>query len=256
MGGSGSAYEGIACMGIDYSYEIVVPPRNVARALTELAELAPRAGGGPLTTVTLPGGDQVLLPFTSNFRNEPVDCSDGSTLHLDTAIMFGIDDDAMREFSETSRRDPDERGRLAVGYIYLAVQFTSWWHPGYVSLCFTAATTGMSLAFERSASIREVFTGLTAASGGVCCLLDTETVTWQICWLNGEPMHDTVPGSRFAAHHDLVATWPAPDGVRGGTPGRMDWTRTVSVAPVPTPVLDSRAGRSTQQSAPNTQPAD
>lgn len=30
-------------MGLDYSYEIFMPPRNVARALTQLAELAPKA---------------------------------------------------------------------------------------------------------------------------------------------------------------------------------------------------------------------
>ncbi|WP_244215544.1 hypothetical protein [Kitasatospora purpeofusca] len=243
-------------MGIDYGYEIVLPARNVARALTALAGLAPRTHRTPPITVTLPGGDQVVLPFTSQFRNEPVDCSDGSTLHLDTVIMIGVDDDAMREFSGTSRGERDENGRLAVGHIYLAVHFTSWWHPGYVSLSFTAATTGMSLAFERSASIREVFTGLTAASGGVCCLLDAERETWQICWLNGEPMHDTVPGSRFAGHHDLVATWPAPDGLRGGTPGRTDWRRTVSVPPAPTPSFDSRVGDPTPRSTPNTRPAD
>ncbi|MFJ4188123.1 hypothetical protein [Kitasatospora sp. NPDC089509] len=216
-------------MGIDYCYEIVVPARNVVRALTELAGLVPRTRRLPQTTVALPGGDQLLLPFTSNFKTEPVDCSDGSTLHLDTTLMFDVDDDAIREFSETYQGERDEHGRLAIGYIYLAVQFTSWWHPGYVSLRFTAATTGMSQAFERSASIRKVFTSLTAASGGICCLLDTESVTWQICWLNGEPMQDAVPGPRFASHQDLVATWPAPDGLRAGTLGRTDWTRTVSV---------------------------
>ncbi|MER7773210.1 hypothetical protein [Kitasatospora sp. NPDC096140] len=240
-------------MGIDYCYEIVVPPRNVARALTALASLAPRTRPLPPITVTLPGGDRVVLPFTSNFRREPVNCSDGSTLHLDTAIMCGVDDDAMREFSKTCRGERDEGGRLAVGYIYLTVQFTSWWHPDYASLRFTAATTGMSLAFERSASIREVFSGLTAASGGVCCLLDTETAAWQICWLNGEPIHETVPGPRFPGHHDLAATWPARDRLREGTPGRTDWMRTIS-EPVPTPPLDSRAGNSTQQPTPNTQP--
>ncbi|GAA2123282.1 hypothetical protein GCM10009759_74260 [Kitasatospora saccharophila] len=230
------------CVGIDYCYEIVIPAQNVARALTELAGLTPRTPRLPQITVTLPGGDQLVLPFTSNFKTEPVDCSDGSTLHLDTTVMFGVDDDAMREFSETVRGERDEHGRLAVGYIYLAVEFTSWWHPGYVSLRFTAATTGMSLAFERSASIRKVFTGLTAASGGICCLLDTERPTWQICWLNGEPVQDTVPGPRFAGYQDLVAIWPAPDGLRTGTPGRTDWMRTVSVEPVPMPLFDSHAG--------------
>ncbi|MEV7524592.1 hypothetical protein [Streptomyces sp. NPDC091371] len=198
-------------MGIDYSYEIFVPARNVARALTELAELAPRTGRRPRVAVTLPGGDQVVLPFTSHFKSEPVDCSTSSTLDLDTTIMFGVDDDAMRELSESHDWKRDERGRLAIGYIYLTVRFASWWHPGYASLDFTAAATGMSLAFERSANIRGVFTSLTAASGGVCCVLDTEGATRLICWLNGEPMQETVPGPRFAGYSDLAATWPAQD---------------------------------------------
>lgn len=195
-------------MGIDYSYEIFVPARNVARALTELAELAPRTGRRPPTTVTLPGGDRVVLPFTSNFKSEPVDCSTSSTLDLDTTIMFGADDDAMRELCEIHDWDRDERGRLAIGYMYLTVTFSTRWHPDYASLDFTAAVTGMSLAFERSATIRGVFTGLAAASGGVCCVLDTEKATRQICWLNGEPMQETVPGPRFADYRDLAATWP------------------------------------------------
>ncbi|MFF2045545.1 hypothetical protein ACFVVX_34515 [Kitasatospora sp. NPDC058170] len=195
-------------MGIDYSYEIFVPAQNVARALSELAELAPRTGRRSQTTVTLPGGDQVVLPFTSKFKSGPVDCSTSSTLDLDTTIMFGVDDDTMRELSGIHEWERDERGRVAIGYIYLTVRFASWLHPDYASLDFTAAVTDMSLAFERSASIREVFTDLTAASGGVCCVLDTEKDTLQICWLNGEPVQETVPRSRL---RELPATWPAQD---------------------------------------------
>ncbi|MEU1520453.1 hypothetical protein ABZ490_51605 [Streptomyces sp. NPDC005811] len=197
-------------MGFDYSYEIFIPARNVARALTELAELAPTTGRQPTIPVTLPGGDQVVLPFTSHFKSEPVDCSTSRTLDLDTTIVFGVDD-AVREFLGTHHREPDERGRVAIGYIYLTVRFATRWHPDYASLDFTAATTGMSLAFERSASIRAVFNGLTAASGGVCCVLDTERATRQICWLNGEPMQEAVPGSLFAGYYDLAASWPAQD---------------------------------------------
>lgn len=62
--------------------------------------------------------------------------------------------------------------------------------------------------FERSASIRAVFTGLPAAAGGVCCLLDTEIDTVQLCRLNGETTRETVPGPRFAAYRDLAAAWP------------------------------------------------
>lgn len=62
--------------------------------------------------------------------------------------------------------------------------------------------------FERSPSVRQVFTDLAAASGRVCCLLDTETDVFDICWLNGEPVRETVPGPRFARFHDLVAVCP------------------------------------------------
>ncbi|WP_328668829.1 hypothetical protein [Streptomyces sp. NBC_00328] len=86
-------------MGLDYSYEIFVPAQNIAGALVELAELAPRPHRAPPLTLTMPGGDQVVVPFTSNFKSEPVDCSTSSTLELDTSIMFGVDN-AVREFFE------------------------------------------------------------------------------------------------------------------------------------------------------------
>ncbi|MET9622320.1 hypothetical protein ABZZ37_16375 [Streptomyces sp. NPDC006464] len=71
-------------MGLDYSYEIITPAQNVAGALVELAKLAPAGRRVPPLTVTLPGGDQVVVPFTSHFDSEPVDCSSGSRLELDT----------------------------------------------------------------------------------------------------------------------------------------------------------------------------
>ncbi|MFF2431971.1 hypothetical protein [Streptomyces mirabilis] len=197
-------------MGLDYSYEIIVPAQNVARALVELTELAPPTRRMMPLTVTMPGGDQVVVPFTSNFKSEPVDCSTSGRLELDTSIMFGVDD-AVREFCGDRDSEPDEFGRIAIGYVYLTVQFAPAPHPRFASLAFTAATSGMSRLFERSASIRAVFTSLTAASGGVCCLLDTESDTFQICWLNGQPIQDTVPGARFADYRDLVAVWPGHD---------------------------------------------
>jgi hypothetical protein len=203
--------QGVECMGLDYSYEIFTPARNVTGALVELAALAPRTDRVPPLTLTLPGGDQVVVPFTSNFKSEPVDCSTGSTLELDTSIMFGVDD-AVREYVDTVHDpEPDELGRVAIGYVYLTVRFESWLHPNYASLEFTAATTGMSRMFERSASVRAVFTDLTVASGGVCCALDTESDTLQICWLNGQPIQEIVPGPCFASYRDLVATWPGQD---------------------------------------------
>ena len=144
----------------------------------------------------------------SQFKSDPVDCSASGVIELETVIRFGIDA-AIRTYRPV--RDDgelDEQGRVAVGIIYLTVRLSPAWHPHFASLQFTAATSGMSRMFEQSASIRKAFTDLTAASGGACCLLDTETDVFEICWLNGQLMRETVPGPRFARFHELVAAWP------------------------------------------------
>ncbi|GAA2154899.1 hypothetical protein GCM10009760_54300 [Kitasatospora kazusensis] len=197
-------------MGLDYSYEIFMPPQNVAKALTRLAELAPQGHDTPPLRVTLPGGEQLIVPFTSKFKSEPVDRSAGGTLELDTSIVIGVDD-AMREFFLRDSDRIDESGQVPVGYIYLTVCFKPAWHPDFASLQFTAASSDMSRMFEQSASVRKVFTDLTAAAGGVCCLLDTETGIFDICSLNGETVTgETVPGTRFSRFHNLVAAWREP----------------------------------------------
>ncbi|MEV6209714.1 hypothetical protein [Kitasatospora sp. NPDC051914] len=84
--------------------------------------------------------------------------------------------------------------------------------------------------FVQSASVRKVFTDLTATTGGVCCLLDTETDVFDICWLNGETFSgETVPGARFSRFHDLVAAWREPVEDSAGRTGD-DGTK-----PVPAP---------------------
>ncbi|MGN5376561.1 hypothetical protein ACQ4WX_00270 [Streptomyces lasalocidi] len=103
-------------MGLVYGYDICLRPRNVARALAELAELAPPARAVPPLEITLPGGDRIVLPFTSGFKSEPVDCSTSSTLELDMSLMFDVDD-ALREYAQTNGREPEADGRVQIGYI-------------------------------------------------------------------------------------------------------------------------------------------
>lgn len=112
------------------------------------------------------------MPFTSKYKSEAVGSSAGGTLELKTPTMIGIDD-AMREFYLRDIDRADELGIVSVGCIYLTVYFSPTWHPNFASLQFTAATSGMSRMFERSASVRKMFTDLTAS--GLCCLLDAET---------------------------------------------------------------------------------
>ncbi|MGW1216765.1 hypothetical protein ACWD5F_44735 [Streptomyces sp. NPDC002499] len=194
-------------MGLDYGYAIYLRPRNVAKALVNLAELAPPARALPPLEVTLPGGDRLALPFTSHFRSEPVDCSMSSTLELDTSLMFDLDD-ALREYAQTNGPQPQADGRIQIGYVYTTIRFESPLHPGYASVECWAATSAMSRLFARSASIRKMFTDLTADSEGVCCLFDTDDgAPEQVCWLNGEPIQEMVSGPRFPDLRALVATW-------------------------------------------------
>ncbi|WSQ06541.1 hypothetical protein OG604_01480 [Streptomyces sp. NBC_01231] len=178
--------------------------------MANLAELAPPTRAVPPLEIRLPDGDRLVVPFTSHFKSEPVDCS-SSELKLDMTMMFDVDD-ALREFAEKAGPAPEADGRIQIGYVYATVRFESFLHPGYASVECWAATSGMSRLFARSTNIRKVFTDLTAASGGVCCLFDTgDGGPEQVCWLNGESTQEMVPGPRFPDRRALVATWFDPE---------------------------------------------
>ncbi|GGS56979.1 hypothetical protein [Streptomyces cinerochromogenes] len=197
-------------MGLTYGYDIHLRPRNLARALTALAGLAPPTRAVQPLGLTLPHGDRLVLPFTSRFGSEPVDCSTRSTAELDMSLMFDADD-ALRAYTAAGGPEPDADGRIRIGYVYATIRFESFLHPGYASVECWAATTRMSRLFARSASVRKAFTDVTAAAGGVCCLFDTgDGGPGHVCWLNGETTHETVPGPRFPDQRALVATWPDP----------------------------------------------
>ncbi|WP_405995304.1 hypothetical protein [Streptomyces sp. NBC_00986] len=195
-------------MGLIYGYDIYLRPRNVERVLANLAELAPPARAVPPLEIILPGGERLVLPFTSHFESAPVDCSTSGTLDLDTSLTFDADD-ALREYARKNGPEPGADGRVQIGYVYALVRFESVPHPGYASLECWAATSEMSRLFARSANVRKVFTDLAADSGGVCCLFDTgDGAPEQVCRLDGEPTQETVPGPRFPDRRALAATWP------------------------------------------------
>ncbi|MFE8018506.1 hypothetical protein ACFU3O_37990 [Streptomyces antibioticus] len=197
-------------MGLIYGYDIYLRPGDVAGALARLAELAPPARTVPPLEVTLPGGDRIVLPFTSQFESEPVDCSTSGTLELDTSLMFDADD-ALRAYAQENGSGLGADGRVRIGYVYVTLRFASFLHPGYASVECWAATSRMSRLFAQSAGVRTVFTGLAAGSGGVCCLFDTgDGAPEQVCWLNGEPTDEMIGGPRFPDRQALVATWPDP----------------------------------------------
>ncbi|GGL27870.1 hypothetical protein ACN6LC_000180 [Streptomyces violaceoruber] len=182
-------------MGLTYGYDVYLRPRNVAGALTAVAGLAPPSRDVPPLDVTLPGGERIVLPFTSGFGSEPVDCSARDTLDLDTSLMFPVDD-VVRAYGESYGLPPEENGRVRIGYVYLTVRFRSFLDPGYAALEFWAPTSGISRLFERSASIRKTFTDLAAAVGGVCCQFDRgDGSPGEVCWVSGEAGFPPAPSS-------------------------------------------------------------
>ncbi|MEU2297765.1 hypothetical protein ACWD4Z_33500 [Streptomyces antibioticus] len=189
-------------MGLIYGYDISLRPGNVAGALAGLA--SPGRDVPPLE-VTLPGGEPIVLPFTSQFGSGPVDCSTGSTLDLDTSLIFDADD-ALRAYAQQSGSGPGADGRVRVGYIYVTVRFVSLLHPGYASVECWAVMSGMS-GCSRSRPVSGRCSPLSSpAAGGVCCLFDTgDGAPEQVCRLNGEIVRETAGGPRFPDRRALVA---------------------------------------------------
>lgn len=68
--------------GIFLQLRDLCPAQNVATALVEVTKPAPPTDRVAPLEVTLSGGDRVVIPFTSNFKNEPVDCSASGKLEL------------------------------------------------------------------------------------------------------------------------------------------------------------------------------
>ncbi|BCY14704.1 hypothetical protein [Actinoplanes sp. L3-i22] len=189
-------------MGIDWAYDIHLPARNVATALRATAALA-HPGKGPVR-VTLPDGAELLLPFTSGFRADPVDVRAGDGhVQLDTLLRFPVRDDVIRAWAEgdDSAEDP-----IRIGYIYLSVWYRYSPRPGYAHLSYTAATTGMSHLFADSTSVRRVFTDLAASAGAVLCVLDREGDGDEICWRDGIEVAEPFDRMILAA---MAARWPA-----------------------------------------------
>ncbi|MEQ8143744.1 hypothetical protein [Streptomyces sp. OP7] len=196
-------------MGLTYGYDIYLRPENVARALTEVAKLAPPRRKVPPLSVTLPEGERVVLPFTCSFESDPVDCAGQDRVTLDTSIMFPADD-AVRAYAEEAGL-PVEEGRVRIGYVYLTIFFPSLMDRRFVCMSFWAATSRMSRLFADSTAVRKVFTDLAAGADAVCCLFDTEDGAPERAFYGtGETADDGLDRARFPDEHLLLGAWPVP----------------------------------------------
>lgn len=158
-------------MGLDYSINLHFPTLRLKDALTALAEFAEPVQDRK-TTVHLPCGRAIALPFTSRFKSGTVTLQwGGGEGKFDTSLRF-LCDDAIRDGNYAHTVELVDGVEYAgIGYIYLTVRVGCL----YSELSFMAATTGMSRLFVNSVSIRNRFLDLLATAGGVVGWLDQET---------------------------------------------------------------------------------
>lgn len=126
-------------MGLDYSYQLYFHRDRLWPVLQSLAGFAHSSGSHDQIDIIFPDGHKLTLPFSSSYgmTNEHRDWAN-------RALPIYFEDAAQ------------------------SIQFNRFE--------FTAATTDMSLLFEKSSSIRRTFIRLLEEHEGVCGLFDDETL--------------------------------------------------------------------------------
>ncbi len=188
-------------VGIDYSYDVYLHPRDAGRLLTAVATLCGSDHGA--TTVLLPDATSVTLPGRYGF--EP-----GRTVRLaeviagrepgksfDLAPRF-VADATLRRYADGSDGDvsvgADGIARVKVAYTYLSVRKASELLPEHWLFSFTPATSAQSRLFLSSPSIRQTFATLASVVTAPLCLLDVEERYRIVVAHQGRPVSTQVPG--------------------------------------------------------------
>jgi hypothetical protein len=165
-------------MGLDYRFRMDMPAKNVGKVLSTMAEMrtaqvANTDAVSHQSEVILPGGEHMILPYSSKFKDGLVDVSDGSSLSLDAGLLVRLDE-RVAEYLVGELVYVHPGGRVYIGYIYLDVDFEP---DGRAKLAFTAATTKMSLLFQESRSVQAAFIELARLGEATSCRLDIEDFT-------------------------------------------------------------------------------
>jgi hypothetical protein len=159
-------------MGIDYSVNLYYPIEQLEAVLLKLPSIA-AIEHGAITSVELPNGRCISLPFTSSFKNLSVQLkSPGSAVTLDTTLVFDVDD-PIRDFirqNNWEHRLSHSRKQIPIGYIDLHVTLGN----KNAEMAFTAAVSDMSRLFVSSESIHNKFTDFMESTNGVLGLIDIE----------------------------------------------------------------------------------
>ena len=122
-------------MGLEYEYGLCFRYEELYELLEDLGQNA-KVVADRKVDIIFPDY-RITLPFTSNFKSEPIHIDDSTrSISLDTSLYFKPDDEIemyLKEQEEYLRgrggdwadyRSPrDDQGRVAIGYIYLYISF-------------------------------------------------------------------------------------------------------------------------------------
>ena len=198
-------------MGLDYSYQLYFHRDKLWPVLQSLAGFANSSGNHDQIDIIFSDGHKLTLPFSSNYgttgelrdwgnKTQPIYFEDtAKSIQFNTSLYFEIDE-VIEEYMQQTQEDIRERGgeykdwvplrdsqnrypnRYPIGYIYLTVNIDLNRYGGnehrtdLICFDFMAATTSMSLLFEKSTCIRNTFIRLLEENEGVCGLFDDETL--------------------------------------------------------------------------------
>jgi hypothetical protein len=164
-------------MGLDYSVELFFPIENIKAALEATVENAGEFKAE--TTIMLPNGDTITVPFANkveqlnNGTKEEVELNANKSMRLILVMRFPFDE-TIEKF--IARSNPfylaahQGEADCRIGLIYLGI------HCGesYAKFSFTASTSQMSLLFQDSPSVHQVFRNILSKAGGLYGHIDIE----------------------------------------------------------------------------------
>jgi len=165
-------------MGLDYSFKLYTQRDKIPQMLTAVAGIATPYVERQNIPFILNDGTQILLPFSSNFKMEPVSIPSGiGEIKLKTSLVFPLDE-ALYQYcvvdlivgQEPMVVEIDGCQYGYVGTIYLTITTGN----KYVELSFTAATSRMSKLFLASTSIQSTFQKLLSQTNGILGIIDIE----------------------------------------------------------------------------------
>ncbi|MBL8685116.1 MAG: hypothetical protein JNK05_38420 [Myxococcales bacterium] len=165
-------------MGLRYEYNIFLPDDALPALLVALSPLleskdeyleSATPNAGPRRTHIVIDGAVFTLPCTAGFgrgRRVVVSQNDAGDQELELVAYFEADDVIL----EYQRSNGQPKDYLGIGYVYATIHRT----PTISRMTFTAATSGMSVLFRSSPSIRQTFATLGERCRANLVVLDLE----------------------------------------------------------------------------------